>query len=50
MYRKRNRIDDYDYSQPNVYLLTLCTENRQCLFGAVEARENTPITVLSPLG
>ncbi len=50
MHRKRNRIEDYDYSQPNIYLLTFCTENRECLFGVVEARPDTPVTVLSPLG
>ena len=50
MYRKRNRIKNYDYSQPNVYLLTLCTENRANLFGVVESRPDTPVTVLSPLG
>ena len=50
MYRKRNRIENYDYSQPNVYLLTICTENRANLFGVVEARPDTPVTVLSPLG
>lgn len=50
MYRKRNRIENYDYSQPNVYLLTICTEKRTNLFGLVEARPDTPVTVLSPLG
>ena len=50
MYRKRNRIENYDYSQPNVYLLTICTENRANLFGVVEARPDMPVTVLSPLG
>ena len=50
MYRKRNRIKNYDYSQPNVYLLTLCTENRANLFGVVESRPDTTVTVLSPLG
>ena len=50
MYRKRNRIENYDYSQPNVYLLTICTENRASLFGVVEARPDMPVTVLSPLG
>ena len=50
MYRKRNRIENYDYSQPNVYLLTICTEKHANLFGVVEARPDTPVTILSPLG
>ena len=50
MHRKRNRIENYDYSQPNIYLLTVCTENREHLFGVVEARPDKPVTVLSPLG
>ncbi len=50
MYRKRNRIENYDYSQPNVYLLTICTENHANLFGVVESRPDTPVTILSPLG
>ena len=50
MYRKRNRIENYDYSQPNVYLLTICIQNRANLFGVVEVRPDTPVTVLSPLG
>ena len=50
MHRKRNRIEDYDYSQPNIYLLTLCTENKEHLLGVVEMSSDTPVTVLSPLG
>ena len=50
MYRKRNRSENYDYSQPNVYLLTICTENHANLFGVVESRPDTPVTILSPLG
>ena len=50
MYRKRNRIENYDYSQPNIYLITVCTENRQQLFGVVETRDKVPVTSLSPLG
>ena len=50
MYRKRNRLENFDYSQPNVYLITICTENREHLFGVVDARNDPPATVLSPLG
>ena len=30
--RKKNRLQDYDYSTPNVYFLTICTRNRVNLF------------------
>ena len=50
MYRKRNRIQGYDYSEPNVYLITICTANREHLFGFVSTRGEAPVTVLSPLG
>jgi len=32
--RKNIRLKDYDYSQNNAYFVTICTQNRQCLFGA----------------
>ena len=34
--RKPNRIPQYDYSTPNYYFITICTHNRNCLFGTVE--------------
>ena len=33
--RKRNRLQDFDYSCPRAYFITLCTENKQCLLGSV---------------
>ena len=48
--RKRNRIENYDYSQPCVVLITICTKDRRPLFGVVESRPDTPVTVLSGLG
>ncbi|NQT24129.1 transposase [candidate division KSB1 bacterium] len=33
--RKSIRLREYDYSQPGAYFITLCTHNRQCLFGEV---------------
>ena len=50
MHRKRNRIENFDYSQPNIYLITICTENREHLFGVVTVHSDVPCTVLSPLG
>ena len=32
--RKRNRLIQYDYSTPNAYFVTICTQNRKNLFWA----------------
>ena len=32
--RKSNRIPKYDYSTCNYYFITICTHNRQCIFGS----------------
>lgn len=49
--RKQNRLTQYDYSTPNAYFITICTENRRNLFwkdvGAIIDRpENAPLTSL----
>ena len=33
--RKQNRLTDYDYSTPNAYFITICTENRKCLLSTI---------------
>ena len=33
--RKSNRLQNYDYSQAGYYFVTICTQNRQCLFGEI---------------
>jgi REP element-mobilizing transposase RayT len=33
------RLPGYDYSQPGAYFITICTHNRQCLFGNIVDRE-----------
>ena len=30
--RKQNRLKNFDYSQPNAYFITICTENRKTIF------------------
>ena len=30
--RKQNRLTEYDYSTPNAYFITICTEKRKNLF------------------
>ena len=34
--RKPTRIRNYDYATPNYYFVTICTHEKQCLFGSVE--------------
>ena len=48
--RKQNRLKDYDYSSANVYLLTICTQNRKHILGVVKTGVDTPTTELSALG
>ena len=33
--RRSIRLRDYDYSQPGAYFITICTYDRDCLFGEV---------------
>jgi putative transposase len=33
--RKTIRLKEYDYSEPGDYFITICTQNRECLFGEV---------------
>ena len=49
--RKQNRLTQYDYSTPNAYFITVCTNNRKNLFwqdvGAINDRpESVPLTNL----
>ncbi|MBC7263536.1 MAG: hypothetical protein H5T64_04160 [Chloroflexi bacterium] len=34
-HRRSIRLQDYDYSQPGAYFLTICTQDQQCLFGEI---------------
>ena len=31
--RKSTRLHDFDYHQPNYYFVTICTDNKRCMFG-----------------
>ena len=49
--RKPNRLSDYDYSSPNAYFITICTDKRRNLFwknvGAIIDRpQDVPLTDL----
>ena len=34
-HRRSIRLTGYDYSQDGAYFVTLCTQNRACLFGTI---------------
>jgi putative transposase len=34
-HRRSIRLKDYDYSQAGAYFITICTQNRECLFGEI---------------
>lgn len=33
--RKSIRLKGYDYSQEGFYFITICTENKKCIFGKI---------------
>lgn len=33
--RQSIRLKEYDYSQPGIFFVTICTQNRDCLFGKI---------------
>ncbi len=37
--RRSLRLKDYDYTQPGGYFVTICTQDRRCLWGDVRAGE-----------
>ena len=37
--RRSTRLPGYDYSQPGAYFITICTKNKECLFGGIVAGE-----------
>jgi len=38
-HRKSTRLKGWDYSQPGAYFVTVCTRNRECLFGEIRNDE-----------
>src|SRR5215210_2961095 len=37
--RRSIRLKGYDYSQEGLYFITICVQNRKCLFGKIENDE-----------
>ncbi len=44
--KKSNRLKGYDYSQCGMYFVTICTKNREELFGKIRSEK----MVLNKLG
>jgi len=38
-HRRSTRLKGYDYTQPGAYFVTICTQNKECLFGEVTAEQ-----------
>lgn len=36
IHRHSLRLKDFDYSQAGAYFVTICTKNRQCIFGTIQ--------------
>jgi len=58
-HRRSIRLKGYDYSQAGLYFITICTQNRACLFGDVRRGESmgegspnqhSPVMVLNDAG
>ena len=43
--RKTNRIKDYDYSKNGVYLITICTQNKEKIFGDIDFSEHAKVNL-----
>ncbi len=37
--RRSIRLKGYDYTQTGAYFVTICTQNRECLFGEIQERD-----------
>ncbi|MDR2345275.1 MAG: hypothetical protein LBE18_04345, partial [Planctomycetaceae bacterium] len=38
-HRRSIRLKEYDYSQAGLYFITICTPNRECIFGEIRRGE-----------
>ena len=43
--RKRNRKEGFDYSQDNLYFVTICVQNRICCFGSIPVGTGRDLSV-----
>ena len=52
--RKQNRLTEYDYSTPNAYFITICTDKRKKLFwqdswAVIDCPKDAPLTSLGAI-
>jgi REP element-mobilizing transposase RayT len=38
-HRRSIRLNNYDYTQEGAYFITICTKNKQCIFGDIKQGE-----------
>ena len=43
--RKHPRLDDYDYSTPGAYFITICTQDKRCLLSHIVGRGLAPAEI-----
>lgn len=48
--RKQIRLESYDYSATGMYFITVCTKDRQKLFGQISRQNDTAMVELSETG
>src|ERR1035437_2956012 len=48
-HRKSIRLKGYDYSQAGLYFITICVQDRKCLFGKIAEIENVGVENFQPL-
>ncbi|MFH1612032.1 MAG: hypothetical protein ABH887_02085, partial [bacterium] len=39
-HRRSIRLENYDYSQEGCYFITICTQDRKCIFGDISENKN----------
>lgn len=49
-HRRSIRLQGYDYSQEGLYFVTMCCQDRLCLFGEIKERGLTSEMMLNELG
>lgn len=43
--RKLPRLQDYDYATPGAYFITICTHNKQCIFGRIVSSRDGDVSL-----
>ena len=48
--RRSLRLKEYDYRNAGAYFVTICTQDRECLFGVVESEVEGEVVLYNPAG